>query len=84
MTSDLRHQAFQVVSDIHCKELSTNKKEQNKKKTELFCKKTHELFTMFCGSNNLSILFMSHELSDHTTDLILLLYGFIYMRILMI
>ena len=30
MTSNLRHQAFQVVSDVHCKELSSNQKEQNK------------------------------------------------------
>ena len=84
MTFDLRHQAFQVVLDIHCKKLSSNQKEHNNKNQNCFVRRHMNYVQSFCGSNNLSILLMSHELSDHTTDLILLLYGLIYMRILMI
>ena len=50
MTSNLRHQAFQVVSDVHCKELSSNQKEQNKQ--EIVFKKDkatlHVIFKKKC------------------------------------
>ena len=49
MTSDLRHQAFQVISDIHCKEGSSNQKEQNNKNQSCFVRRDMNYVQRFVG-----------------------------------